>query len=208
MQIELQDIGKKFSSDWIFRHIDFVFKSHRTTAILGRNGSGKSTLLQLVAGNLSPTIGQVNYSRNGMEVKNSEIFRHLALVAPYQELIEEFTLREMVDFHFAFKRYIPGFNVHKVSGLLGFKDAANKPIRQYSSGMKQRIKLILAFLSDVPLLLLDEPAMHLDPAGMEWYLNLIKDLAKNRTLLICSNQHQAEIPFADAIFSIEDYRKL
>jgi len=207
MQVELQDIGKKFRSDWVFQHLNFVFESQRTTAILGRNGSGKSTLLQLVAGNLSPTNGRIKYYRNGAEIDNTTVFRQLALVAPYQELIEEFTLREMVDFHFTFKKYLAGYNFQKALGILGFKESPNKQIRQYSSGMKQRIKLVLAILSDVPLLLLDEPTMHLDQTGTDWYLSMMNDFTKNRTLLICSNHRQTEIPSSDAALPIGDYQK-
>jgi ABC-type multidrug transport system ATPase subunit len=73
--------------------------------------------------------------------------------------------------------------------------------------MKQRVKLVAAILSDVPLLLLDEPTMNLDKTGIDWYLNLMNDQAKNRTVIICSNLHQTESAFADASLSIEDYKK-
>jgi ABC-type multidrug transport system ATPase subunit len=82
----------------------------------------------------------------------------------------------------------------------------HKPIRQFSSGMKQRVKLVLAILSDVPMILLDEPTMNLDKAGIEWYLELIKKFAGNRTIMICSNLHQTESAFAAGSLQIEDYK--
>ena len=206
MKIQLAQIGKKFNTEWIFRDVSFEFEEKSISAILGRNGSGKSTLLQVMAGNLHPTSGKVIYTHGGLNIGGEEIFRHLAMVAPYLELIEDFTLHEMVKFHFSFKRYLPGYNNSLVTDLLGFPAMKNKQIRQFSSGMKQRVKLVLAFLSDVPLLLLDEPTMNLDKTGIDWYLELIGKFAGNRTVIICSNLHQTESAFAGKSLLIEDYK--
>ena len=206
MRIELNDIGKKFNTEWIFCKVSFSFPENSISAILGRNGSGKSTLLQVVAGNLHPNAGQVTYSMNGTDVPGNDVFRHLSMVAPYMELIEDFTLAEMFQFHFSFKKFLPGFDIAAATELLGFTNVKHKQIRQFSSGMKQRVKLITAILSDVPLLLLDEPTMNLDKAGIEWYLELIRRFAGNRTLIICSNLHQTESAFAGKSLLIEDYK--
>lgn len=206
MEIRLEKIGKKFNTEWIFRNVDFVFPDSSTTAILGRNGSGKSTLLQIICGSLFPSSGTTIYHHSGKAIGDQEIFRHLVLVAPYQELIEEFTLKEVLEFHYHFKPILPGYNIEKAVSILGFEKILHKHIRQFSSGMKQRVKLILALLSDVPLILLDEPTMNLDAAGIDWYLNMINDLGKNRTLVICSNLHQTESGFAQNRLMIEDYK--
>ena len=118
----------------------------------------------------------------------------------------DITLDEMLDFHFSFKPYLAGFNAGKVREILDLKVRKSKNIRQYSSGMKQRVKLALAFFSDVPLLLLDEPMMNLDKAGMEWYLQLVREYALKRTLIICSNQHEQESGFAAKVICIEDFK--
>jgi len=81
-----------------------------------------------------------------------------------------------------------------------------KQIRQFSSGMKQRVKLVLAILSDVPLILLDEPTMNLDKTGIDWYLELVDKFAGNRTMIICSNLHQTESGFASRSIQIEDFK--
>jgi ABC-type multidrug transport system ATPase subunit len=206
MRIELQNIGKKFNSEWIFRQVSFSFEENSATAILGRNGSGKSTLLQVVAGNLHPTSGQVTYQHSGKSVSGDEIFRYITMVAPYLELIEDFTLREMMEFHFSFKQFLPGYDVSTATDLLGFTNVKFKQIRQFSSGMKQRVKLLLAIMSDVPLILLDEPTMNLDAAGVDWYLGLVGKFTGNRTVIICSNLHQTESGFATASIQIEDFK--
>ena len=206
IRIELKDIGKKFNTEWIFRKVFFTFEENSTSAILGRNGSGKSTLLQVVAGNLHPNSGQVIYTLDGQIISSDYIFRHIAMVAPYMELIEDFTLQEMLEFHFSFKQFLPGFDISTTTDMLGFLNVKHKQIRQFSSGMKQRVKLISAILSDVPLLLLDEPTMNLDKAGIAWYLELIGNFSGNRTIIICSNLYQTESAFASKSLQIEDFK--
>ena len=206
MTITLNGIGKKFNTEWIFRNLNASFEPGMGYAILGRNGSGKSTLLQVIAGNIYPTSGKINYSLNGKTIPDEQIFRHLALVAPYQELIEEFTLREMLDFHFSFKPLVDGLSVTKIVDLLAFPQSKSKQIRKFSSGMKQRVKLVCAILSDTPLLFLDEPTTNLDSTGIEWYMNLINDYGKNRTIIVCSNMQQVESGFCKESIQIEDYK--
>jgi len=206
MNIYLDGIGKKFNTEWIFRNVSLELLSGETCAILGRNGSGKSTLLQIIGGSIHSTSGKIRYEHGGSDVPDSLIFRRLALVAPYMEIIEDFTLDEMLDFHFSFKHYLPGINHVKVRDILDLKVRKSKIIRQYSSGMKQRVKLALAFFSDVPLLLLDEPVMNLDKAGIEWYLQLVREYTGERTLIICSNQHDQESAFAAKVISIENFK--
>ncbi|MCX6306624.1 MAG: ABC transporter ATP-binding protein [Bacteroidetes bacterium] len=207
MKIQLDQIGKKFNTEWIFRNVSFSFEENSVSAILGRNGSGKSTLLQVVAGNLHPTAGKVVYTHGGQTISSDEIFRHLAMVAPYLELIEDFTLDEMLAFHFSFKRYLPGYDIASVTDLLQFPAMKHKQIRQFSSGMKQRVKLVLAILSDVPILLLDEPTMNLDKTGIDWYLELVHKFAGSRSVIICSNLHQTESAFATKSLQIEEFKQ-
>jgi ABC-type multidrug transport system ATPase subunit len=206
VKINLTGTGKKYNTEWIFRDLSYSFEKDHAYAILGRNGSGKSTLLQVIAGSIHPTAGTVSYSNNGSEIPVDKIFRHLTIVAPYQELIEEFTLREMHDFHFFFKSPVPGFTIPSIIDRIGFRDPGNKAIRYFSSGMKQRVKLVLGLLSDVSIVLLDEPTMNLDEAGTNWYLQLVSEMHKNRIIVVCSNLQHQETTFCTEKLLIEDFK--
>ncbi|MGX5688276.1 ABC transporter ATP-binding protein [Arcticibacter tournemirensis] len=188
MEIKLEHIGRRFNREWIFRGIDYTFEEGKTYAVLGPNGSGKSTLLQIVSGNLSPSEGKVTYWNTSNSIDTDSVYSHISMAAPYMELIEEFTLSELLDFHFGFKRYLNQLSKDTVIDLLGFEKSRNKAVKYFSSGMKQRTKLALAFCSDTPVLLLDEPASNLDSQGVNWYNTLIEDFTKGRTLIVCSNQ--------------------
>lgn len=206
MKITLQNIGRRFNREWIFRNIDYTFNAGETYAILGPNGSGKSTLLQVLNGSLAPSIGDINYSIGDKQVEADDIFKQLSLAAPYLELIEEFTLEEMTDFHFKFKPYRDGIDKEAVISLLNLEGAKHKPVRYFSSGMKQRLKLALAFCSDTPMLMLDEPTSNLDAQGVDWYLSLVQQFAADRLTIICSNQEH-EYSFCKHRLNISNYKK-
>ncbi|POY39065.1 ABC transporter ATP-binding protein [Solitalea longa] len=205
MEISLQNIGRRFNRDWIFKGIDYRFEQGNSYAILGPNGSGKSTLVQIIAASLSPSEGTITHQYQGKKVEAEEVFRLLSFASPYLELLEDFTLNELIDFHFNFKQFISGFDKNQVIELLGFEKYRDRLIKNYSSGMKQRVKLALAFSSKSPLLLLDEPTANLDNQGVDWYLNLIERFAADRLTIICSNQEH-EYSFCKQQLNIVDYK--
>jgi ABC-type multidrug transport system ATPase subunit len=206
MTITLENIGRRFNREWIFRGVDHTFVSGKIYAILGPNGSGKSTLLQVLNGSLAPSVGKISYSFDGKFVEAEDVYQYLSLAAPYLELIEEFTLAEMIDFHFKFKPYKAGIDKETITDLLAMPGSKNKMIRYFSSGMKQRLKLALAFCADTPMLMLDEPTSNLDLQGVDWYLSLVQKFAQNRLTIICSNQEH-EYNFCDEQLNIVDYKK-
>src|ERR1700744_6094546 len=150
--ITLNQIGRRFNRDWIFRGVDYTFTSGKIYAILGPNGSGKSTLLQVLNGSLAPSAGTISYFNGDKEIEVERIFQYLSLAAPYLELIEEFTLTEVIDLHFKFKKYKPGMDNAAIIDLLNMQSSKYKEVRYFSSGMKQRLKLALAFCADTPLM--------------------------------------------------------
>ena len=187
MQISLSETGKRFNRDWIFRNFSYQFISPGTYAITGPNGSGKSTLLQVIAGAVATSEGKITYSNNSKELEPNKIFRHLSIAAPYQELIEEMTLIEFLNFHSTFKPLITDVTVNSIPAMINLENAAGKQIRYYSSGMKQRVKLAQAFFSDTDVLFLDEPCTNLDEDGFQLYHRLIAEYTLNRIVIVSSN---------------------
>ncbi|MDQ8005087.1 MAG: ATP-binding cassette domain-containing protein [Pedobacter sp.] len=205
MKIILENLGRRFNKEWIFRDINYVFSKGQQYAVLGPNGSGKSTLLSVLLGNLTPSEGKLTY-KDEKEILPENIFNSISLAAPYLDLIEEFTLQETINFHFKFKDYQEGFNAAAVLDLLALSKAEDKPLKYFSSGMKQRTKLALAFCTNSPILVLDEPTSNLDTQGTEWYLNLVEKFTKDRLVLVGSNQSY-EYDFCKFQLNISDYKK-
>ncbi len=205
MQIILEHLGRRFNKEWIFKEISYSFAQGNQYAILGPNGSGKSTLLSVLLGSLTPSEGKISYVA-GKEILPEHIFSYISLAAPYLDLVEEFTLQETIDFHFKFKKYQQGLGADAVLEVLALSKAQDKPLKYFSSGMKQRTKLALAFCADTPILALDEPTSNLDAQGTDWYLSLIEKYAENRLVLVGSNQAY-EYEFCKHELNILDYKK-
>jgi len=184
-EIILENTGKRFNKEWIFKDLHYVFKSNNFYAIEGANGSGKSTLLQIIAGSMLASNGNVKYKTNSTEIASEKVYHHVAIVAPYIEVIEEMTANEFLHFHHSFKQLV--LPVPEILQIIALEKAANKQIRYFSSGMKQRIKLAQAFFSNTPVLLLDEPCTNFDAAGFNLYENLLTNYCSNKLVIICSN---------------------
>lgn len=206
LTITLDDIGRRYNREWIFRHLTYTFRPSNAYAILGPNGSGKSTLLKLLTASLSPSEGSIRYERNGVPVDVEQLYPHIGIAAPYVELIEEFTLLESLDFHFRFKPILKGYDRMDLMHRLDFPQSVReREIKFFSSGMKQRLKLLLACFSDTAVLFLDEPTSNLDRQGEDWYKGLVEESRKDRVLIIGSNQPQ-EYEFCDHHLQILDYK--
>lgn len=188
MDIIIAQLSKKFKYEWIFKNMNFHFKQGESYAILGPNGSGKSTFLKILTGILPQSEGKIIYQFKDKEIPPEEWYKHLVWAAPYVELIEEFTLKEQVAFQAKFKKFKENLSTKAFIERIGLQKATHKPIKYFSSGMKQRLKLGLAFYADVPILLLDEPTSNLDKEATEWYKESVSNNLGKQLIVICSNQ--------------------
>jgi ABC-type multidrug transport system ATPase subunit len=207
VQIEAQGLGRRYGRQWIFKELSHVFRSGTATAVLGPNGAGKSTLLSILAGQLLPTSGQVQYALGGRALPVAEVPRQLAYCAPYLDLPEDFTLLELLAFHTRLKPLQPGLTAAGLVELMYLEKARHQPVREFSSGMKQRLKLGLALYAATPLLLLDEPTTNLDATGVAWYLEHVARVRTADRLVIVSSNVPAEYSFCEAQVRITDYQR-
>lgn len=206
--ISLSGITKKFGKHIVFRNVTTTIYDGEGVAIIGSNGSGKSTLLKVMAGYVEPSAGKLDYTITNLQVNTNNCYQYLSYAAPYMDLIEEFTLTEHVNYYFKFKEMNSKVqSMQEFVALCGLEYAQQKQIKYFSSGMKQRLKLSLAIMSNTPYLFLDEPLTNLDAQGTVWYQSLIKEYTTNRILIIGSNSMQDEIFLCTRHIDIEDWKK-
>jgi ABC-type multidrug transport system ATPase subunit len=205
MKISLTDAGKRFNRDWIFRHLTYEFSAGQSYAIVGPNGSGKSTLLQVLSGAMQVNEGNIQCSMLNVQCSIEQLYKYVSICAPYLEVVEEMTLIEFLNFHAGFKPFLSSITSEKIISILGLENAVNKQIRNYSSGMRQRVKLAQAVFSDVPVVLLDEPCTNLDSTGIQLYHSLINDYCKNRMVVVSSND-EVEFSFCKEKISLTAYK--
>ena len=207
MELVLNNVGKRYRYDWIFRHLDFHFETGKKYAILGPNGSGKSTLLKVLSGHLSPSKGKIRFKHKDAEIRIDQVYHQLSYAAPYIDLIEEMTLEEAIKFHLKFKSMQNGLNTKSIIELLDFSHSRHKEIRFFSSGMKQRLKLVLAICSNTEFLLLDEPTTNLDKQGFDWYRSLIENYVTSVRLVIVASNVEMDYAFCESSLNILDFKK-
>jgi ABC-type multidrug transport system ATPase subunit len=205
IEIQLEEASKRFQYEWIFKNLSITIFQGQSIALTGSNGSGKSTLLKCISGAIPLSSGHIRFKQVDKILPESEWFNFLTISAPYLELPEEFTLSELIDFHFKFKSPLNKISKEEILEIIYLEAHADKMISQFSSGMKQRLKLGLALLSEVPVVLLDEPTSNLDRKGIEWYQDLINKFGRNRILIVCSNEPR-EYEFCQQKIVLEDYK--
>lgn len=207
VKIEADNAGKKFIFDWVVRKVSFSLERGQSYTFTGPNGSGKSTLLQLIMGAIPLTEGSITYlDAQGKVLDPDSWYKYLVLASPYLEVIEEFTLPELIAFHKQFKPLKHDISSQDFIDFVRLSGVQTKLIRHYSSGMKQRVRLGLALLSDVPIVMLDEPTSNLDKDGINWYLDQVNNQNfQDQMLLIASNQSY-EYEFCKNIISVQAFK--
>jgi ABC-type multidrug transport system ATPase subunit len=206
LKIILENAGKRFNREVVFRGLNCTIEPGQRLAVLGSNGSGKSTLLQILSGFGTLSEGRISFFLNNIEIPRDEVFRHVSLATPYATVHEEMTLREAFTFHFAFKLPADGLTSNDLIDYMRLSDKADRFVKDFSSGMKQRVKLGLAIASATPLLLLDEPASNLDADNIAWYKDAIHRFGAGRTIIVCSNRMPDEYGFCSGELVVDEYK--
>jgi ABC-type multidrug transport system ATPase subunit len=205
LSIQVENLSKRFNREWIFKNLNYSFQSGKTYAITGPNGAGKSTLMQVLWGQLPQTSGFIKYQSGQTTIPVDEIFNRVSTATPYMDLIEEFTLEEQLRFHFRMRTIRTGFTLETIVDKLYLASAREKSIANFSSGMKQRLKLGLAFYTESSIIFLDEPGTNLDEQAFSWYLENLTQLPPERLIFIASNQ-RSEYPENAEVLNLTDFK--
>jgi len=168
--------------------LDFAFEGCGAVAVTGPNGSGKTTLLRIVAGLLRPSAGRATVTVDGRERAAARRRDVLGLATPELSFYEELTGVENLVFAAEARGLsAPGQAAEAALAEVGLSAREGDRVASYSSGMKQRLRLAFALVHSPPLLLLDEPASHLDEEGRDRVRELVARHAARGLVLIATN---------------------
>lgn len=184
---EVTDLGHRFHYKYLFQKINMHFKSGVLNIITGPNGSGKSTFLKIVSSALEPTSGQIAW-KGSFQHKPNAVQSLISFVAPYTELPEELTLSELIEFQHGICP--TGFDsgiYNYLTAALGLGEKLSMPIRLFSTGMRQKAKIILALGLNRPVLILDEPTSNLDKDSADFLWTWFEGEKAKRLILIATN---------------------
>lgn len=203
--VELKNIGKIYGKHWVFRNLELQLSAGERLAITGSNGSGKSTLLRIVSAYTQVSEGSVLFRINGNTCGKEDWAEHIAIAAPYLDLPENLSLSELISFHHQFKKLDPKLLLDPES-FCQLPGAGSKRIADFSSGMKQRVRLALALGGKSEMVLLDEPLSNLDQSGIDWFHLLIQQQLNGRSMIIFSNHVQQELRNCERSVELDAYR--
>jgi len=198
--IHLKSVSKKFNKYYLYKNISLDIFPKDKISITGNNGSGKSTLLKIIIGLVTPNDGNVEYIINEKKLEKKYWHQLVSVAAPYMNISEDFTVNELIEHLSVFRKF--QLSKNEMLSKLELDKHLDKPIKFFSSGMKQKTRLLLAILDCAPVLLLDEPLSNLDENNAQWYSEMIQKFAMNKTILVFSNSLEKEYFFCDKHFSL------
>lgn len=185
--LQMNKISKRFGKQLLFRNISFSAETGESYFITGPNGSGKSTMLQLIAGLQKCSAGEIVFSIGEKTIPAEERFRHFGFTGPAVNPYDMLTAAENIRFASA---GVKEELIDEMLDLFGLYHHRSKHVGQYSSGMKQRLRLIIALISSPGILLLDEPSSNLDSAGKEILFSQIEKIRSETIIIIATNEHE------------------
>jgi ABC-2 type transport system ATP-binding protein len=203
MLVSITDLSKNFKEHQVVKHISFTIKKGRCIALLGPNGAGKTTTLHMLAGLLTPTTGNIQFSGH----ENGDYRALIGFLPQHPSFFNWMTAKEFLQFvgelsHVPKKQLIA--RIDETLAFVRLEEVKNKKIGGFSGGMKQRLGLAQALLHEPELLILDEPVSALDPMGRREVLQLIEKLKQNITILFSTHiLHDAE-QVCDEILMLKD----
>ena len=205
------NLTKYYSHRLIFGNLTLTLNENSSVGIVGKNGSGKSTLIKVIAGIISASKGDMSLDINDKSIPKEDFFKHIGLMSPYLNLYDELSGYENLEFFMNIKCPDKSVNERdeKINFLLesaGLFKRKKDLYKNYSSGMKQRLKLAFALLNDPLLLLLDEPCANLDKEGIEVVYRFAEE-QRNKGMLMVATNEESDLQLCDTLINIEDFKK-
>jgi heme ABC exporter ATP-binding subunit CcmA len=199
----LIEVSKLYGPSVALRQITTEFATGKSYLILGENGAGKSTMLRVIAGLAQPSSGKVLvFGETPQSVRH-----RISYMGHETMLYDEMTARENLRY-FA-ELYPDGscLTPEKALELVGLLPNLDKPVKAYSQGMRQRVSLACALMTQADLLLLDEPFSNMDQRSTIQLLALLQQLrGAGQTLLLTTHQAELARPLADVVLTLESGR--
>ena len=210
MELQLQHLCKQYGAK---RGVDNINVNlvPGVYGLLGANGAGKTTLMRMICGVLKPTSGSIRLNGKTMQELGEQYYAHLGYMPQDFGFYPDFTAREFMLYMAAVKGLTPKEARRKTDKLLdmvNLHDVADKKIKSYSGGMKQRLGIAQAELNDPSILILDEPTAGLDPKERVRFRNIISDFAKEKIVILSTHIVSDVSYIADTILMMKQGRFL
>ena len=201
MSIEVENISKVYGKQKALNHVSFKINKGEIVGFLGPNGAGKSTMMKILTTYIPATDGKAQVSNFDVSSNSKKVQKIVGYLPEHNPLYLEMYVREYLNFN-AGVYQIPKSRIEEVIELTGLSPEAHKKINQLSKGYRQRVGLANALLHNPEVLILDEPTTGLDPNQLVEIRQLIKNLGKEKTVLLSTHIMQEVEAICDRVIII------
>lgn len=186
MSLEINNLNKKFNEQIALNQVNIKIKKNEIVGLLGPNGAGKSTLIKSITGVLKIDEGEIFFNGKNITQNAIETKKNIGFLAENNPLYPEMYVKEYLNF-VADIHKISAQRIDEVIRITGIEPEKHKKIQQLSKGYKQRVGLAQAILHQPNLLILDEPTNGLDPNQIIEIRNLIKEISREKTIILSTH---------------------
>lgn len=189
MELQLQHLRKQYGIKCAVDDVS-IHLEPGVYGLLGANGAGKTTLMRMICGVLKPTSGSIRLDGKAMQELGERYYTHLGYMPQDFGFYPDFTAREFMLYMAAVKgmdKKHARARTEELLELVNLRDVADKKVKSYSGGMKQRLGIAQAELNDPGILILDEPTAGLDPKERVRFRNIISDFAKDKIVILSTH---------------------
>lgn len=187
--LKTNHVTKKYKNDFALENVNLNIKKGDIYGFIGQNGAGKSTLLRLVTGLAFPTNGTIELFGNSDPNALTHAQKRIGAIIENPALFTNMSAYENLEVH-RLQKGIPGRDcIEKTLKLIGLTSTGSKRVKNFSMGMKQRLGIGMALLSDPEFLILDEPTNGLDPTGIVELRELIQKINREKGLTVLISSH-------------------
>ena len=203
--IIFEGVYKKYKDNVLFKDINIKFPKNKKILIKGINGSGKSVLLKMIVGYSKPDIGTITVD-NKVIGKDVDFLADAGITINAPDFMADLTGMENLKYLANINKKVSEDKIIELVKLFDLEYNINKKYKTYSLGMKQKLRLIQAFMEEPSYLILDEPFDALDKKTQDLLMNMLDKFIKqkNKTLIYTSHNSEYE-KFADIIYELNDY---
>ena len=187
--LQTNQVSKTIGGKSLVSNIDLHVKKGEIYGFLGLNGAGKTTMMKMITNLWKPTAGSIEIFGEVLTPKSYAVLKKVGSIIEFPTFYEHMTGRENLQFHCKYMGFSKSGSIEKALALLDMTEAADKPVKSYSLGMKERLGIARAILCEPELLILDEPTNGLDPAGMKQIRELLKKLCAEQGITIMVSSH-------------------
>lgn len=210
MELQLQHVSKQYGKKRAVQDVTAML-SPGVYGLLGANGAGKTTLMRMICGVLKPTSGDICLNGKTIEELGERYYARLGYMPQDFGFYPDFTAREFMWYMAAVKgidKRKAKTRIERLLQMVNLTDVADKKIKSYSGGMKQRLGIAQAELNNPSILILDEPTAGLDPKERVRFRNLISDFAKEKIVILSTHIVSDVSYIADTILMMKQGRFL